>query len=94
MVVEVVICLADEVVLLVLAGVGAVERSALCQQVLQSAGGHAKAGSVVASTHLPLEHRLVRTDLHRDGLWAGGRGLVLLLDQTGDRSNDEEGRHY
>ena len=85
--------LADEVVL-VLAGVRTVERSALGQQVLQSAGGQAKPRCVVASTDLPLEDWFLRADLHCESLRAG-RWLILVLplDEAGRGADDEEGRH-
>ena len=86
--------LADEVVRLVLTGVRTVERSALGQQVLQSAGGQAEPGRVVASTHFSLEDRLLRTDLHGEGVRAGRGRLVLVLplDEAGRGSDDEKGR--
>ena len=92
-IVELQVRLADEVVL-VLTGVWTVERSALGQQVFQSAGGQAKPRCVVASTDLPLEDWFLRADLHCESLRAG-RWLVLVLplDEAGRGADDEEGRH-
>lgn len=83
--------------MLLLTGVRTVERSALGQELLQSAGVHSEPGSVVASAHIPLEDRFLRADLHGESVGAGRGGLagvlVLPLDQTGRGADDEEGRH-
>ena len=78
----------------VLTGVWTVERSALGQQVLQSAGGQAKPRCVVASSHIPLEDWFLRADLHCESLRTGWRWLVLVLplDEAGRGSDDEKGR--
>ena len=87
--------LADEVVRLVLTGVRTVERSALGQKILQSAGCQSEPGRVVASTHFSLEDRLLRTDLHGEGVRAGRGRLVLVLplDEAGRGADDEEDGH-
>ena len=70
-VIEVIVVLCDEVMRLILGLIRTIERSALCQQVFQTTGGHCEAWFVIGAASLSFEDWFVRSYLHCHCVCAG-----------------------